>query len=282
VTSTGILAAVCGAGLAAGVLLVVIGIRRTPTAEPRMRRISVPWTRRQLILAAAGVVLGAAGWAVTGWVLAIAIAPLAVLGLPYLLGGGKQAQKAITRLEGVEEWVRLLATRLSAGIWVEQALVSSAMSAPEAIKPEVERLAARIRSGRTTEDTLHAFATELASPVGDLVCSELVQASRSRSHGVAHALTQLAELVSAEVSMHRQIEAERSKPRTTARLVIMLTLGAGAVLAVFGDFMDPYASATGQLALAAVVACFVLSMVWMRRLTTPQPAARFLIEEGQG
>ncbi len=280
-TSMGILAAVCGAGLAAGLLLMIAGFRRAPAATARTRGVGVSWTRRQLTLAVSGVVLGAAGWAVTGWVLAIVIAPLAVVGLPYLLGGGKQAQQAITRLEGVEEWVRLLATRLSAGIWVEQALVSSALSAPAAIKPEVERLASRIRSGRTTEDALHAFATELASPVGDLVCAELVQASRSRSHGVAHALTQLAELVSAEVSMHRQIEAERSKPRTTARLVIMLTLGAGAVLAVFGDFMAPYASATGQLALAAVVACFVLAMVWMRRLTTPQPAPRFLVEEGQ-
>ncbi|MBB5494690.1 type II secretion system F family protein [Nocardiopsis metallicus] len=267
--------------MAAGVLLMVAGIRRAPARANRPRGVSVSWDRRQIVLGLSGVVLGAVGWVVTGWVLAIVIAPLAVVGLPYLLGGGKQAQQAITRLEGVEEWVRLLATRLSAGIWVEQALVSSAMSAPEAIKPEVERLAARIRSGRTTEDALHAFAAELASPVSDLVCSELVQASRSRSHGVAHALTQLAELVSEEVSMHRQIEAERSKPRTTARLVIVLTLGAGAALAVFGDFMDPYASATGQLALAAVVACFVLAMVWMRRLTTPQAAPRFLVEEGQ-
>lgn len=281
-TSLGVLAAVCGAGLAAGVLLVIAGTRRAPATTTRTRRIGASWSRRQLSLGLSGLVLGAVGWAVTGWVLAIVIAPLAILGLPYLLGGGKQAQQAITRLEGVEEWVRLLATRLSAGIWVEQALASSAMTAPEAIKPEVERLAARIRSGRTTEDALHAFASELASPVSDLVCAELVQASRSRSHGVAHALTQLAELVSAEVSMHRQIEAERSKPRTTARLVIMLTLGAGVVLAVFGDFMTPYASVTGQLALAGVVACFVLSMVWMRRLTTPQAAPRFLIEEGQG
>ncbi len=281
-TSLSVLAAVCGAGLSAGALLVIVGLRRAPTASSRTRRVRVPWTRRQLVLAATGVVLGAAGWAVTGWVLAIVIAPLAVVGLPYLLGGGKQAQRSITRLEGVEEWTRLLATRLSAGIWVEQALVSSALSAPEAITPEIERLAARIRSGRTTEDALRSFAAELASPVGDLVCAELVQASRSRSHGVAHALTQLADLVSTEVAMHRQIEAERSKPRTTARLVIMLTLGAGVLLAVFGDFMDPYASATGQLALAAVVACFVLSMVWMRRLTTPAPAPRFLVEEGQG
>lgn len=281
-TNMGVLAAVCGAGLALGALLVVTGIRPTPRSTPRTRRHSALWERRQIILGMSGVVLGAAGWAMTGWVLAIVIVPLAVVGLPYLLGGGKQAQRAITRLEGVEEWVRLLATRLSAGIWVEQALVSSAMSAPETIKPEVEQLAARIRSGRTTEDALRSFATELASPVGDLVCAELVQASRSRSHGVAQALTQLAELVSAEVSMHRQIEAERSKPRTTARLVIVLTLSAAVVLTVFGDFMDPYTSATGQLALAGVVVCFVLAMVWMRRLTTPQAAPRFLVEGRRG
>ncbi|WP_028649046.1 type II secretion system F family protein [Nocardiopsis sp. CNT312] len=278
-TPIGVLASVCGAGLALGVVLVVAGLARS-TPSRRRGRVRVPVSRRQLALGAAGVVLGAAGWALTGWVLAIVIAPAAVVGLPYLLGGGKQAQLGIARLEAVEEWVRLLATRLSAGIWVEQALISSAGSAPGPIKAELARLSARIRSGMATPDALQALAAELASPVGDLVCAELQQASRNRGQGVAHALTQLAELVSAEVAMHRQIEAERSKPRTTARLVILLTVGAGAVLAVFGDFMDPYATATGQVALAAVVACFVLAMVWMRRLTHPQPAPRFLVEEG--
>lgn len=276
-----ILAALCGAGLAAGLLFVVRGLMPSQVRTGSTGAIKAPRLgRHQLLMLGLGLGLGIVGWVLTGWILAMVLAPLAVFGLPYLLGGGKQAQKQIDRLEAVEEWVRLVATRLSSGTSVEQALISSAFSAPAAIQPEVERLSTSIRQGRTTPDAVHLFAAELSSPVGDLVSAELIQASRSRSHGVAQALNQLAEHVSTEVSMHRQIEAERSKPRTTARLVILLTLGAAVLLAMVGDFMDPYATASGQMVLALIAACFVLAMVWMRRLTTPAPSPRFLVEEG--
>lgn len=133
-----VIAAIAGAGVAAGCLFAVLGFAPVgPEAPKPGRRRLKSLSRRQGIRLAAALLTGALLWLITGWVVAIVLAPLAVLGLPHLVGGEKEAARAIERLEAVEEWVRQLASRLSAGIVVEQALVSSAQTAPTAIRQDV-------------------------------------------------------------------------------------------------------------------------------------------------
>ncbi|MEU0490789.1 type II secretion system F family protein [Nocardiopsis sp. NPDC006139] len=275
-----LLTALAGAGMATGVLLAIAGWQ---PAQPRRRgRRSPTLDRRRALTLMIGVTVGVAGWMATGWMVSIAIGPIAALGLPYLLGGGREAARAIARLEAIEEWVRLLATRLTAGITVEQALASNADHAPEEIRPAVQRLAARLRSGSSTQAALRHLADELDSSVGDLVVAQLHMAAQHRGHGVAASLTTLSDLVAEEVSSHRAIEADRAKPRLTARLVTLLAVGAGIALAVFGDFMDPYATGLGQVVLAVIVTAFGGAMVWMRRMTSPPPPVRFLTDTAPG
>ncbi|WP_236700723.1 type II secretion system F family protein [Allosalinactinospora lopnorensis] len=176
----------------------------------------------------------------------------------------------------MEEWVRQLASRLSAGIVVEQALVASAQTAPTAVRAEVARLSARLRNGWPSSEALRRFADELASPVGDLVVAELSLAATRQGAGVSQSLSQLADLVAEEVAMHRQIEAERARPRLTARLVTIIAVIAAGFLALSGEYMQPYASATGQIALAGIGMVFIAAMIWMRRMTATRPGPRFL------
>lgn len=275
-----LLTALAGAGMATGVLLAIAGWR--PTQPRRRGHRSPALDRRRALTLMIGVAVGVAGWMATGWMVAIVIGPIAALGLPYLLGGGREAARAIARLEAIEEWVRLLATRLTAGITVEQALASNADHAPEEIRPAVQRLAARLRSGSSTQAALRHLADELDSSVGDLVVAQLDMAAQHRGHGVAASLTTLSDLVAEEVSSQRGIEADRAKPRLTARLVTLLAVTAGIALAVFGDFMDPYATGLGQAVLAVIVAAFGGAMVWMRRMTSPPPPVRFLADTAPG
>ncbi|MCK9871417.1 type II secretion system F family protein [Nocardiopsis dassonvillei] len=270
-----LLAAACGAGLAAGLLAVIVGWRPVVSAAPRpgVRRLE----RRTTLFLLSGAAAGIVGWAATGWVVALILGPVAVFGIPYLLGGGREATRAIARLEAVEEWVRLIATRLTVGISVEQAIVSSAEHAPLAIRTEVRNLAALIRSGSPAHEALRVFADELT--VGDLVAAQLIMAASHRGHGVASALTTLADLVAEEVTSQRLIEADRAKPRVTARMVILLAVTAGTALALFGDFMDPYSTGTGQVVLTVIIIAFAAAMVWMRRMTSPAPPLRFLAEQ---
>ena len=53
--------------------------------------------------------------------------------------------------------------------------------------------------------------------------------------------TGLAQSVAAEVRVRRQIEADRAKPRATARWITMITLGALALMLLNGEYIAPYA-----------------------------------------
>ena len=52
--------------------------------------------------------------------------------------------------------------------------------------------------------------------------------------------------------MRRKIEADRARPRTTARWVTLITLGVVALGALNGTYIRPYGDSLGQLVLAAL------------------------------
>ena len=72
---------------------------------------------------------------------------------------------------------------------------------------------------------MRAFADELDDPTGDLVAANLILGARRRGAGVASVLEALAESVAADVRARREIEADRAKPRSTARWVTIITVG---------------------------------------------------------
>src|SRR3546814_11541665 len=81
------------------------------------------------------------------------------------------------------EWTRSLSGVLTVGIGLEQALVTTERSTPSAIRPEVQRLVARLRSRWNTEEAIRAFADELDDATGDLVAANLILAARRRGAG---------------------------------------------------------------------------------------------------
>src|SRR3546814_11588197 len=93
----------------------------------------------------------------------------------------------------MEEWTRSLSGVLTVGIGLEQALVATERSTPSAIRPEVQRLVARLRSRWNTEEAIRAFADELDDATGDLVAANLILAARRRGAGLSRGLDSLAE-----------------------------------------------------------------------------------------
>lgn len=222
-----------------------------------------------------GLGVGLAGWAVTGWVLAVVIAPVAVIGLPALLAAPPAAIQ-ITRLEAMEEWTRSLAGVLTVGIGLEQALVATLRSAPAPINAEVNRLVARLRARWDTETALRAFADELDDATGDLIAANLILGARRRGAGLASVLEGLAESVAADVRAHRQVEADRAKPRSTARWVTLISASVLVVLALSGQYVEPYASPIGQVILVVLLSAYVATLIWMRQMAIGKPLPRFL------
>lgn len=287
---TGLLAALAGASVMAGLVAVSYGLRLTPERASLPRR----WTgtgrvRRLLASGALGgrwrwEVAGVAGllaWLLSGWPVVGLIVALTVLGLPALLSTSRVAAQGIDRAEAVAEWTRRLSDILIVGVGLEQGIAATVRTCPEPIRVEVSALAARLAARWPTEAALRAFADDLGDATGDLVVAALILGSRRRGPGLARVLTAVADSVAEEVAMRRRVEAERAKPRTTARAVTLITLGVVAVGALNGTYLAPYGTALGQLVLALVTLGFVGALAWMRALTLTTPAARFLTAESR-
>ncbi|MCB2176491.1 MAG: type II secretion system F family protein [Actinomycetales bacterium] len=247
-------------------------VRRTPWQPLGLTR---RLARRTVLQLAASIAVGLVLAVVTGWLVAVLIVPAAVLGLPYLLSD-PPAAATIRRLEAMEEWTRSLAGVLGAGVGLEQAIGATLRSTPEAIRPEVARLVARLRARWDTEVALRAFADDLDDVTGDLIAANLILAARRRSRSLAGTLQAVAESVSEDVASRRRVEAGRAKPRGSARLVTMFSAGVLVVLAFTGDYVAPYRTPLGQLLLVVLLAAYAAGLAWMRKMAEAKPPPRIV------
>jgi Flp pilus assembly protein TadB len=268
--------ALAGALVIGGLLALIAGLRPSPVVERLSRPRKVRKISKQTrILLLSGVFAAVLAFLVTGWILALVVVPVAFVGLPTLLSASS-ASARIERLEAMEEWTRSLSGVLTVGVGLEQALVATLRSTPTAIAPEVTRLVARLRARWVTEDALRAFADELDDATGDLVAANLILGARRRGAGLASVLEGLAESVAADVRSRRQVEADRAKPRATARWVTLISLGVLVVLAVSGTYVEPYQSPLGQVILVTLLTVYVATLVWMKHMAIGRAMPRFL------
>jgi len=281
---TALLAGLAGTLVMAGLSVAAIGARRT-IAPPRpplaLRRRTRPtassarsgWERWRWPVALG---TGALAWAVTGWPVIGAILAATVAGLPVLLGTSQVAARRIARVEAIEEWTRRLADILVAGVGLEQAITASLRTCPEPLRAEITALVARLSARWSTEQALRAFADDIGDAAGDLVVAALILAARRRGPGLARVLTAVADSVAEDVTARRKVEAERAKPRTTARAVTLITLTVVGVGALNGNYVAPYGDPLGQIVLTVIAAGFIACLAWMRALTLSAPEPRFL------
>jgi Flp pilus assembly protein TadB len=274
---TALVPGVAGALIVAGILAAFVGLRPAPErhapATQTLRRIQI--SRRTRLMIVIGLGIGLVGWLVTGWALALVIGPVAVIGLPLLLAPPPSATQ-IVRLEAMEEWTRSLAGVLTVGVGLEQALVATLRSTPGPISAEVRRLVARLRARWDTEAALRAFADELDDSTGDLIAANLILGARRRGAGLASVLEGLAESVAADVRARRQVEADRAKPRSTARWVTIISVSVLVILAISGTYVAPYRSPFGQVLLIVLLSAYIATLIWMRRMANGRPLPRFL------
>ncbi len=79
-------------------------------------------------------------------------------------------------------------------------------------------------------------------------------------------LNSLAESVAADVRARRAIEADRAKPRTTARWITIVMLSVLGYLFIFADqYVAPYRTPFGQLVLTFLLGLFVLLLTCFAR-----------------
>jgi Flp pilus assembly protein TadB len=281
-----LLAAVAAGAAVLGVLVAVVGLVGTtaaPVARPQgpLER----WLRagpNGRVRSDRGALLGGAAgagllvWLLTSWLLGGLLSAAVIAGMPWILQPGRGSTQQIRRLEALEEWVRRLADIHTAGISLEQAVVSSVRTAPAAIAEPLGRLAGRLASRWTPAAAYRAFADELNDASADTVAALMILHAQDRGAGLSGALRELAAQLADEVQMRRRIEADREKPRANFRWVALFCLGVFALSMISGAYVKPYSTWTGQLLLVVLAGAFVGVLVWMRRMALAEPAPRFL------
>ena len=269
------LAALCGAGVGLGLVLVIAGWRGIDLPRPtrRFERPKVERANLRLGLAVgAAVVVGAA----TGWPVGAALAALAGWGAPSMLGGGRRHQAAVGRIEAVAGWAEMLRDTMAGSAGLEQAIIATAPLAPLPIRAEVATLAVRLE-GERLGPALRAFADEVADPTCDLVVAALVLAAEHQAQRLGELLGSLAAAARDQATMRLRVEAGRARTRTSVKVIVGATGALVAGLALFNrGYLAPYDTPVGQLVLVLVGAVFATAFVWLSRMTRPIQVSRFL------
>jgi Flp pilus assembly protein TadB len=269
------LAALCGAGVGLGLVLVWVGWRGAdlprPTrtsARPKIERANL----RIGLAVGAAVVVGAA----TGWPVGALLAGLAGWGAPGLLGATRGRTAAVGRIEAVAGWAEMLRDTMAGAAGLEQAIVATAPLAPLPIRAEVVTLAVRLE-GERLAPALRAFADEVADPTCDLVVAALILASEHQAQRLGELLGSLARAARDQATMRLRVEAGRARTRTSVKVIVGATGGLVLGLAVLNrGYLAPYDSATGQLVLLLVGGVFAVAFTWLAKMTRPASVERFL------
>ena len=281
-TTTAALFGLLGAGLAAGVLLIVVGWRQ-PMRSAAPSRLS-RWLedhrdRPQLGWLSGAVLAGLAVGAVTGWVIAAVLTAVAVLSLPRFLGLSTTHRHDLERIEAIAGWTEMLRDTLVAAAGLEQAILATAPACPAAIREEITELAVRLERGERLAPSLRRLADQLRDPTADLVISALVLAAEHQARQLADLLGELAGEAREQASMRMRVEAGRTRTRTSVRVIVITALSFAVGLVVLNrGYLAPYDSAFGQVMLLLVGCLFAAAFVWLARIARLREPERFLTE----
>ncbi|POX48159.1 hypothetical protein C3489_27745 [Streptomyces sp. Ru71] len=286
-----LLALLSGMTVTAGLIGMVIGV--VGTTAPRRARLRRRWQARggqapsqevrlrREALTAAAVVVFLGVWLASGNFVGGALLGAAVVGVPWLITPAQIAAERINQLEALSEWTQRLAGLLRLGMGLEQAMITSRKSAPDALAEQIAALSERLRLGWRPEEALRVFADELDDVTADKVTAALILSVNDRGPGLAQALEDLAGTVREELAKKRGIEADRAKPRTTVRWMTIITLGVVVAGFFVPSYTRPYSTLLGQLVLGFLTAGFVATLALMRQLGVFRRIPRFLIADAR-
>ncbi len=269
-----VLGLVAGAGAGLGLLLILDGLRPRPKPAIVPRAPRWPDLNKRLLRAgiAGGVVL-----VLTRWPAPVFAA--AVLGFFFTnLFGAKAVREAAQALtEAIASWTEMLRDIVVAAHGLEEAIEVSADIAPAAIRTQVVTLAGQARRGRLVP-ALSEFGEELAHPLGDLVVLALRQAAEGRGVELGPTLAALALTAREDAAMRQRVETRRAHVRTAVRIIIGATVAMIAFVVFLNRrYLHAYATTTGQIVLAVVIAFGGVALWWLSAMGRYQSPERFLV-----
>ncbi|MGQ0468001.1 MAG: type II secretion system F family protein [Sporichthyaceae bacterium] len=225
----------------------------------------------------AAVAVGLATAVLTRWPVAALAAAALVWCWPMLFGGGGEAKRGIERLDALASWTESLKDTIAGAIGLDEAIPATAAAAAPPIRPAVQRLVDGLRAREPLSVALERFAADLDDPSADLVVAALILNARLRGPGLRSTLEALATSARDELDLRRKVDAGRRALRTGVKIIVGVSVGFVAVLALLDSaYLDPYDTATGQAVLVVVAAVFAAAFAWLRTLGRDPARLRLL------
>ena len=250
------------AGVGLGVLLIVQGIRGCPVLPDMRTRSDNAELERIVAFVSVAAVAAATILAITGWPVAAAATFAAVISGRRLLAANGDRATSIARTQAIASWTEMIRDNMAGAAGLEQALMTTAGLAPPPIAAEVARFAHRLED-MPLADALTRLGDDLDHPSADLVVAALANAARMESRDLGALLSRLAESIRGDVRMRLRVEVGRARIRTSARIVIGVTVFTIVFMYLFSrPLLDVYDTAAGQLWLVVVLGMFGLGG-WM-------------------
>ena len=267
--------AAISAGIGLGFLLVVQGVRGRQVLPDRTMERATSFNGPGLAWFAGASMAALLVLSITRWPVAAAATFGFVLSAPRMLGGSETRADGIARTQAVATWTEMIRDNMAGAAGLEQALIATGQVAPTAIAPEVRRFVHRVEDMPLGE-ALTQLGDDLDHPSADLVVAALANAVRMESRELGPLLTRLAESIRGDVRMRLRVEVGRARIRTSARIVMGVTIFTVSFLYLFSrPLLAVYDSPIGQLWLLVVLSIFVLGGWLMNHYSQVEMPDRF-------
>lgn len=280
---TVLLLAAFGSLAGLGAALIVAGLLGHPVFSPlggtHLRRFStsVGVARLSATAIAPLVVI-----VLTGWVAGAALAAVAVLLGPKILGGKSERDATVQRTEAIAGWTEMIRDSIAAASGLEEAIVATGPVAPQAIKPEVSNLVLRLRHA-SLPDALGEFRDEVAHPSADLVVAALTIAARMEASDLTGLLSRLAESIRGEARMRVRVEVGRTQVRTATKILVGVVGATVALLTLLNrDYLSAYDGPGGQIVLVCIGGIFAIGGWLLVRMAEIDIPDRFTARTSTG
>lgn len=268
--------AALGAGVGLGVALLLAGIAGRPVLRLDGRSMVDRVSNTTAVARAATASIGGlAVLVVTGWIAGGALAVLAILFSPRIVGGKAEREASVARTEAIASWTEMIRDSIAAASGLEEAIVATEPVAPRPIQREVRRLANRLRHS-SLPDALRGFGDDVAHPSADLVVAALTIAAQMEASDLTGLLSRLAESIRGEARMRIRVEVGRTRVRTATKVILGVVAATVVLLTLLNrGYLAAYDSPGGQFALIVVGGIFAVGGWLLARMSGLELPDRF-------
>lgn len=179
-------------------------------------------------------------------------------------------------VEALAVWTEQLRDTMAGASGLEQALAVTSRTAPDVLRPAVQRMSARL--GFTSlADSARNFAEDVDHALADFVAAALITAAENQVRDMGSLLGHLADCCRADVQMRTRIWVTRARLRSAVRIITVVVVSFVLGLYLLNpSYLAPYGSPMGSMMLVLILAMFGGALHVLQRLGRVDSPDRFV------